>query len=141
MIVYTGGTFDVLHAGHIELLLDCVGLSHCGRVVVALNTDEFITEYKGRPPVCTYEQRATMLRAIRYVDEVIPNVGGWDSRPAIEQVMPNIIAVGDDWAGRDYHGQMGFTPEWLAVRMIELVFVRRTTGLSSSLLKQRLAAP
>jgi glycerol-3-phosphate cytidylyltransferase len=139
MIVYSGGSFDVLHAGHVELLAACAGMAgpH-GRVVVSLNTDAFIAEYKGRAPVCTYGQREAMLRAIRYVDEVIPNVGGWDSRPAIESVRPHILAVGDDWAGRDYHAQMGFTPAWLDERGIELVFVPRTTGLSSTLIKARM---
>lgn len=141
MIVYTGGTFDVLHAGHVELLAACSQMAGAhGRVVVALNTDAFITAYKGQPPACTYEQRAVMLEAIRYVDEVVPNTGGADSTPAIELVAPHIIAVGDDWAAKDYHAQMGFTPEWLAERFIELVFVPRTTGLSSTLLKARTAA-
>lgn len=142
MIVYTGASMDVLHAGHVELLAACRELAdqlgQHGRVVVSLNTDEFIEQYKGRPPVVPYELRAMMLRAIRYVDEVIPNVGGADSKPAIESVRPNLIAIGSDWAApKNYHAQMGFTPEWLAERHIRLVYVPRTTGLSSTLLKSR----
>jgi glycerol-3-phosphate cytidylyltransferase len=141
VIVYTGGSMDVLHAGHVELLAACSHLAGPdGKVVVSLNTDEFIAEYKGKPPVVPYEYRAAMLRAIRYVDRVVPNVGGADSRPAIEQVRPHIIAVGSDWEDRDYHAQMGFTPRWLAERFIELVYVPRTTGLSSTLLKSRMVA-
>lgn len=141
MIVYTGGSFDILHAGHVELLAACSHLAGLdGQVVVALNTDRFIAQYKGRLPACSYEYRAAMLRAIRYVDRVVPNTGGADSKPAIESVQPHIIAVGSDWEGRDYHAQMGFTPEWLAARFIELVFVPRTTGLSSTLLKSRMVA-
>jgi len=47
-LIYTGGTFDLFHAGHVEFLRRC---SDLGRVLVSLNTDEFIEEYKGKPPV------------------------------------------------------------------------------------------
>ena len=88
LIVYTGGTFDLLHAGHIAFLRRCAEL---GRVVVSLNTDEFISAYKGRPPVMSYSEREAVLLGCRYVDEVVPNRGGADSRIAIEDVEPDLI--------------------------------------------------
>ena len=48
LTVYTGGTFDLLHAGHVKFLRRC---AEFGRVVVALNTDEFVEQYKGRKPI------------------------------------------------------------------------------------------
>ena len=48
-ILYTGGTFDIFHYGHINFLRQCSKLADS--VIVSLNTDEFIKEYKGRPPV------------------------------------------------------------------------------------------
>jgi len=80
-IVYTGGTFDLFHAGHSFFLRRC---SELGRVTVALNTDEFIEAYKGKPPVISYADRAEVLMSCRYVDSVIPNIGGTDSKPSIE---------------------------------------------------------
>jgi glycerol-3-phosphate cytidylyltransferase len=44
-VVYTGGTFDLFHSGHVNLLRRC---SEIGTVVVSLNTDEFIEKYKGK---------------------------------------------------------------------------------------------
>ena len=48
-IVYTGGTFDLFHAGHVNFLKQCKKIGD--QVVVALNTDEFIFDYKGKSPI------------------------------------------------------------------------------------------
>lgn len=136
MIVYTGGTFDLPHWGHVEFLRRC---AEFGNVVVSLNTDEFITAYKGDPPVMSFEERATVLEEFRSVSLVIANTGGADSREAIESVAPDVIAIGSDWARRDYYSQMGFDQGWLDVRGIGLLYLPYTTGISSTEIKKRLA--
>ena len=133
-LVYTGGTFDLFHAGHVNFLREC---SRLGDVVVALNTDEFIRAYKGKPPVCSFEERLAVLEACVWVDQVIPNYGGADSKPAIEVVGPDIIAIGSDWARRDYHAQMGFDQDWLDARGISLIYIPYTSGISTTSLKAR----
>jgi glycerol-3-phosphate cytidylyltransferase len=134
-LVYTGGTFDLFHAGHVEFLKRCHQL---GRVVVSLNTDEFIADYKGKSPVMTYEERKTVLEACRYVSEVVPNSGGVDSRIAIESVQPDLIVIGSDWARRDYYDQMNFTQSWLDERGIGLCYIPYTQGISSTAIKKRM---
>ncbi len=139
MIVYTGGTFDLFHAGHVRLLKRCKELAGPGgEVVVSLNTDEFIESYKGKPPICSFEERAEALEACRYVDRVIPNVGGSDSTIAISQVAPDLIVIGSDWARRDYYTQMGFTQDWLDELGIGLAYIPYTQGVSSSEIKARI---
>jgi len=139
MIVYTGGTFDMFHRGHVAFLKKCrevAGIS--GLVVVSLNEDEFIEKFKNRKPVCSYDERYDVVAACRYVDRVIPNFGGPDSKPAILTIMPTIIAIGSDWAPpRDYHSQMGFTPEWLTEHDIKLVFLDYTEGISTTEIRSR----
>ena len=140
--VYTGGTFDMFHAGHAALLAQCRKLAgEGGQVVVSLNTDAFIASYKGRAPICTYQEREAVLHACRYVDEVVQNRMGQDSRPTIESVQPDIIAIGTDWATRDYHLQMGFDQSWLDARGITLLYVAHafSSTLSSSDIKTRVA--
>lgn len=137
LVIYTGGTFDLFHAGHVNFLAQC---AQYGEVVVALNTDAFIAEYKKRKPVMTYEERKYVLESCRYVSEVVENVGGKDSRPAIEQVQPDVIAVGSDWARRDYHAQMSFTQDWLDERNIHLLYIPYTQGISTTELKKRINA-
>lgn len=135
LIVYTGGTFDLLHYGHVEFLKRC---SEIGQVVVSLNTDEFIELYKGKRPVMGYEERKAVLEALRYVDYVIPNVGGHDSTIAIEQVKPDMIVIGSDWAKRNYYNQMCFDQNWLDERGIGLCYIPYTQGISSTDIKSRL---
>ena len=73
-VIYTGGTFDLLHKGHIRFLKSCRKLAgEDGRVVVSLNTDEFIEAYKGKPPVMTFDERQELLLATKYVDFVVTN--------------------------------------------------------------------
>jgi glycerol-3-phosphate cytidylyltransferase len=135
LTVYTGGTFDLYHAGHARFLARCAEL---GEVTVSLNTDQFILDYKGKPPVISYADRAEVLLSTRSVSRVIPNTGGADSTIAIESVMPDIIAIGTDWARRDYYKQMGFDQDWLDDRGIALIYIPYTQGISSTAVKERI---
>lgn len=147
MIVYTGGTFDLLHVGHIELLDACRVLAGpTGRVVVALNTDDFVTAYKGRPPVQDYATRAEMLRSLRQVDLVVANAGGADSTVAIGVIRPDVLAIGSDWQDRDYMAQLGITAEWMdaqewidPMQGLPVEYVPRTRGVSTTSLRERVA--
>jgi glycerol-3-phosphate cytidylyltransferase len=137
--VYTGGTFDLFHIGHVRLLERCRELAReSGMVIVSLNTDEFIEEYKGKPPIISYQDRAEVLLSCRYVDKVIPNFGNEDSKPAIIEASPDIIAIGSDWARKDYYKQMQFTQDWLDKLNISLIYIPYTTGTSSTEIKARL---
>jgi len=139
-IVYTGGTFDLLHSGHTRFLKACRRLAgQDGRVVVALNTDAFIQAYKGSSPIMSFDERKELLLGCRYVDDVVANIGGADSKPSIEQVMPDYVVVGDDWARKDYYAQMQFTREWLDQHDIQLVYVPYTPGISTTDIKKRIA--
>lgn len=135
LTVYTGGTFDLIHSGHVNFLNRCADL---GSVIVALNTDEFIAEYKGKPPIMTYEEREAVLMGLRSVFDVVPNVGGADSRISIDSVSPNIVAIGSDWARKDYYKQMMFTQDWLDERGIALLYIPYTQGISTTNIKGRM---
>ena len=137
--VYTGGSFDLFHSGHVRFLERCNSLAGPdGEVVVSLNTDEFIKAYKGKGLVMNYEERKTVLEGCRWVSSVVPNVGGADSTIAIDYVQPDLIVIGSDWAKRDYYTQMGFDQDWLDERGIGLTYIPYTKGISSTDIKTRL---
>ena len=136
LVVYTCGTFDLFHRGHANFLQRC---KEIGDVTVALNTDEFIWEYKNKMPVMSYTEREEVLLACRYVDRVIPNFGGANSKPSIELVQPDIVIIGSDWARKDYYAQMQFDQDWLDERGIALCYIPYTEGISSTKVKGRLA--
>ena len=134
-LVYTGGTFDLFHAGHVRFLSRC---AEFGSVVVGLNTDEFIQEYKSKPPVLSFADRREVLLSCRFVERVVPNLGGADSKPTILAVDPDLVVIGSDWARRDYYKQMGFTQDWLDQRGIGLAYIPYTQGISSTIIKERM---
>jgi glycerol-3-phosphate cytidylyltransferase len=138
-VVYTGGTFDLFHKGHVAFLKQCKRIAgRDGRVVVSLNSDRFIESYKGKPPVMSFDERRAVLMGCRYVDAVVENIGGDDSKPAILNVLPDFVVIGDDWARKDYYAQMQFTQDWLDDLQIVLCYVPYTAGVSSTDIKKRI---
>lgn len=139
--IYTGGTFDLIHSGHVNFLRRCAEI---GDVTIALNTDEFITEYKGKPPVMSYQERFEVLAEFKSVKCIFPNVGGADSAKTIEHIKNvahlqfDVIAIGSDWARKDYYAQMNFTQDWLDERNISLMYIPYTKGISTTELKRRM---
>jgi glycerol-3-phosphate cytidylyltransferase len=87
----------------------------------------------------SYAEREAVLLGCRWVDEVIPNAGGADSRIAIEHCQPDLIVVGSDWARKNYYDQMNFTQSWLDERGIGLCYIPYTQGISSTEIKKRLS--
>jgi glycerol-3-phosphate cytidylyltransferase len=136
--VYTGGTFDMFHSGHVNFLKQCKKIAgQNGKVIVSLNTDTFILHYKGIESICTYEERKACLEACRYVDFVVENTGGSDSKPTILDVRPTMVIIGSDWASKDYYSQMQFTQEWLDDNGIILAYIPYKTNISTTILKRR----
>ena len=82
----------LLHHGHVRLLKKA---SELGSVVVALTTDQEILAHKGYVPELNYEAREEIVKAIRYVDEIIPS--NWMiTDDFIEANNINILVHGDD---------------------------------------------
>jgi glycerol-3-phosphate cytidylyltransferase len=140
-VVYTGGTFDLFHIGHVQLLAGCRKIAGPdGKVVVAINPDDFVLKFKGIKPTMSVPERMAVLLSCKFVDEVIINNGWADSTKTIEKYGPvDFVAIGDDWAPpKDYYAQMGFTKQWLEANDITLIYIDRNTGMSSTTIRQRL---
>lgn len=139
--VWTGGTWDLLHPGHVALLRQCAHIAAGGRVIAAVNSDRFVLRYKQRGPVQNLTERLQMVSAVRYVDDVQINEGG-DTQPGlILDAATDVIVVGDDWKHRNYHAQLGITGDWLTEHDIYVTYVTRADGHSSTALKERIRLP
>lgn len=137
--VITLGTFDLFHAGHVRLLHRCANLGD--RVIVGLNTDEFVERFKGRRPVVPYDGRAEVLNACRYVSRVVPNdQADGSALGVIADSGADLIVVGSDWENRDYLGQLGVPADWLQARGIGVVFLPYTEGVSTTAIREVLSA-
>lgn len=96
VIGYIPGTFDLFHVGHLRYLRN--GKALCDRLIAAVLTDEVILGYKGEMPTIPFQQRAEIVRAIRYVDAVVE----CNTRNVYEEwgkLKFNIAFIGDDWYG------------------------------------------
>lgn len=94
-IVFTNGCFDILHRGHIEILRIARSLGDV--LIVGLNSDESVRRLKGdHRPINSEADRASILLALRYVDEVIIYEEDTPLR-LIEEIKPHVLVKGGDW--------------------------------------------
>lgn len=118
--VLTYGTYDLFHVGHVRLLRRLRALGD--RLVVAVSTDEF-NALKGKSATYPFEQRAEIVAACRYVDEVIAE-RSWEQKPTdIGQTCASVLGMGDDWKGRFDH---------LSAHGVRVVYLPRTPVVSTS---------
>ncbi|WP_456365806.1 adenylyltransferase/cytidyltransferase family protein [Thermococcus sp.] len=92
--VLVGGVFDILHVGHVHFLKQAKELGD--ELVVIVAHDETVRKLKRRNPVNTAEDRAELLRAIRYVDEVYIGSPGRIDFELVKRIDPDVIAIGPD---------------------------------------------
>jgi rfaE bifunctional protein nucleotidyltransferase chain/domain len=104
--VWTNGTFDVLHAGHIKLFREARKLAGPGgRVVVGTDSDERIRELKGPTrPINNLYDRVDFLRAIKYIDEVATFSSAGALEAFIKRYSPDILIIGDDYINKHVVG-------------------------------------
>ena len=69
VIGYTQGTFDMFHIGHLNLIKNAK--RHCDYLIVGVNDDDLVESYKNKRPIVPLNERVEIVRAIKYVDEVI----------------------------------------------------------------------
>ena len=124
--VITYGTYDLLHYGHINLLRRARALGDY--LIVALSTDEFNREQKGKKCYFSYEQRKQLLEAIRYVDLVIPEES-WEQKVSdVKEFRVETFVIGDDWTGK-----FDFLKPYC-----DVVYLPRTPEISTTQIKQDL---
>lgn len=125
--VITYGTFDLLHYGHINLLKRAKSLGDY--LIVGLSTDDFNNTEKNKECYFDYENRKSLLDAVKYVDLVIPEKT-WEQKVFdMQKYNVDVFVIGDDWKGKfDYLEDIG----------IEVVYLPRTKEISTTKIKNDL---
>jgi glycerol-3-phosphate cytidylyltransferase len=100
MVVYTVGTFDLLHVGHLALLKYCRTLGDT--VAVGVASDEVVKLYKPNIPVIPLDQRMEMLLALSCVDVVRP-YHELDYISVCKEVKADIFVIGEDWGKKPHN--------------------------------------
>jgi len=131
IIGYTSGVFDLFHIGHLNLLKNAKAM--CDKLVVGVTTDD-LAQYKDKVPFIPYCDRAEIVRAVRYVDAVVPQAN-MDKATMCKKVGASILFVGDDWYG---------TVKWRQIEQdlrelnIQVVYFPYTKGVSSTKISETL---
>ena len=131
-IGYTTGVFDLFHIGHLNILKRAK--EQCDYLIVGVSTDENVRKYKNKTPVIPYEERVEIIKAIRYVDEVVPQCN-MDKFAAWERLRFNAVFHGDDWKGSSMYNEI---EEKLKSVGVDMVFLEHTKGTSSTEITKRL---
>lgn len=124
-VVYTSGTFDMLHYNHIKMIEYARALGEI--LIVGVNTDELVMSYKSDPMI-PFEERIALMKALKYPDIVIPQ-HSLDHTDKVKKLNFDIFVVGDDWVGKyDYLKEQG----------VSVVYFPYGEGVSTSALKQKI---
>ena len=130
MIVYTVGTFDLLHVGHLALLEYCETLGD--KVAVGVASDRVVNSYKPNVPVIPLDQRREMLEALRCVDIVRP-YHELEYVSGCEALDVDIFVVGEDWGKKPHNLAVESYLKSKGKEIIQVLYNPRT---SSSKIKQ-----
>jgi glycerol-3-phosphate cytidylyltransferase-like family protein len=105
-----------------------------GRLVVAVNTDKFMSEYK-RVPARTQQERVDDVIATGLADEVILWHGPEKQDEQIVHNSPDVYVASFDWVDRDLANQLRIPSlSWMDDQGISLLYIHRTPGISTTLL-------
>jgi glycerol-3-phosphate cytidylyltransferase len=122
------GVFDLFHRGHLELLKKAKKLGD--RLIVAINGDEMVSQYK-RKPFFSEEDRLEIINSLEMVDETFI-INKFDNSEILIDQNIDIIVHGNDWDRDSYLKQIRIDENFLKKNTISLEFVPYTTGISTS---------
>ncbi len=134
MTVYTVGTFDLLHVGHLTLLEYCKTLGD--KFVVGVASDKVVNSYKPNIPVIPLKQRMEMLKALKCVDDVRA-YHKLEYVSACKELNVDIFVIGEDWGDNPHNFAV---EEYLKSKGKKIVQVRYNPQTSSTQIKQNVIA-
>ena len=128
VIGYTTGVYDLFHIGHLNLLHQAKEL--CEELIVGVNTDQLVNDYKHKTPVINERDRTAIIGELRCVDKVVL-CDTLKKTDAWQLLHFDAIFIGSDWKGNARWEQ---TEKDLAPLGADVVYLKHTDGISSTLL-------
>lgn len=130
---FTVGTFDLFHSGHLNLLRQAK--EYCEYLIVGIHSDEWVMRCKNRSTVIPYRERADIVAAIRYVDEVVKNES-FSKLEAWHGLHFDVAFIGDDWKGTDVWNRIEAELKEVGC---DVIYIPYTYGISTTELRRRLS--
>ena len=134
MIVYTVGTFDLLHVGHLALLEYCKTLGDT--FVVGVASDEVVNSYKANVPVIPLKQRMEMLKSLKCVDDVRA-YHELEYVSACKELDVDVFVIGEDWGDKPHNIAV---EQYLKSKGKKIIQVSYNPQTSSTKIKQNVIA-
>jgi len=129
-IIFTAGSFDLFHYGHLNILKQAKALGT--KLIVGVSTDSLILQHKGMRPIICYKDRIAILKELKIVDKVVKQTELVDIKQFI-QLKADLFVVGDDWKNRKDNPGIN----WLRDNN-KIAFIPYTRRLSSSKIKEKI---
>ena len=129
---FTCSTFDLLHAGHVQMLREAK--EQCDYLICGLQMDPSMDRAEKNAPIQTIVERYTQLKAVKYVDEIIPYSTEKDLEDILTMYQIDVRILGEEYRDKTFTGRA-----ICAKRGIELYFNKRDHRFSSSDLRARVA--
>ncbi|MDO4804700.1 MAG: adenylyltransferase/cytidyltransferase family protein [Lachnospiraceae bacterium] len=129
-IGYTQGVYDMFHIGHLNLLNNAK--KYCDYLIVGVNSDALVEQYKHKTPVINQEERRIIVENIKAVDscEVVDTL---DKVENYKRLHFDAIFIGDDWKG---NARWAKTEEDLKPYGVDVVYLPHTQGVCSTDLRK-----
>ena len=127
---FTCSTFDLLHAGHIQMLRDAKSV--CDYLIVGLQTDPTIDRQEKNRPIQSIVERYVQLQAVKYVDEIITYSTESDLEDILNMYKLDVRIMGEEYRDKDFTGK-----DICRKRGIQFYFNKRDHRFSSTDLRSR----
>jgi glycerol-3-phosphate cytidylyltransferase len=129
---FTASTFDLLHAGHIQMLREAK--DNCDYLICGLQIDPSIDRPEKNPPVQTVVERFIQLSAVQYVDEIVPYATERDLEDILNMYSLDVRIIGEEYKKKTFTGRA-----ICSKRGIEIYYNKRDHRFSSSDLRKRVS--
>jgi len=129
---FTCSAFDLLHSGHVQMLRNAK--EQCDYLICGLQVDPTLDRPEKNQPIQTIVERYTQLKAVGYVDEIIPYSTEKDLEDILSMYHIDVRILGDEYREKDFTGK-----DICKRRDIDLYFNERSHRFSSSELRQRVS--
>jgi len=130
IVGFTCSTFDLLHAGHIQMLREAK--EQCDYLICGLQVDPSTDRAEKNAPIQTVVERYAQLKAVSYVDEIIPYGTEADLEDILTMYQIDVRILGEEYREKDFTGK-----DICKKRGIQLHFNKRDHRFSSSDLRKR----
>ncbi len=122
----------MFHIGHLNILRRAK--EKCDYLIVGVSTDEVVQSYKHKTPIIPFEQRAAIVEAIKYVDEVVPQTS-MDKLQFLRHRHFDVMFHGDEWKGTELYNQYEKDFSEYGAR---IEYLSHTEGISSTQLREKI---